>query len=247
MDRRFFTDHPILHDAAQLTGPEAEHLIRVLRGQVGDAVTLFDGSGGEFPARITSLGRSVVDLAVLARHDVCRELATSITLGVALPKGDRQRWLVEKAVELGVSRLVPLIARRGVAEPGQAAVARLGRYVIEASKQCGRNRLLQIAAPLPWEQYCRQADGAASRLLADFGPGAIPLAQLSAPDPTRGVWLAVGPEGGFTDEELAAAADWQRVSLGPRILRVETAALTLAAFFSLQDSVTNVPPGKLGS
>jgi len=246
MDRRFFSDRPILHDAAQLTGPEAEHLIRVLRGQVGDAVTLFDGSGAEFSARITGLGRSVVDLAVLARHDVCRETAVSITLGVALPKGERQRWLVEKAVELGVSRLVPLIARRGVAEPGAAAVARLSRYVIEASKQCGRNRLLQIAAPLPWGQYCRQADGAASRLLADFGPGAVPLAGLSAPDTTRDVWLAVGPEGGFTEDELAAAADWQRVSLGSRILRVETAALALAAFFSLQDSARTAPLGKLG-
>lgn len=236
MERRFFADHPIVAQTARLSGPEAAHLIRVLRGQVGDAVTLFDGSGAEFSARITGLGRSVVDLVVLARHELCRELRAAITLGVALPKGDRQRWLVEKAVELGVSRLVPLSVRRGVAEPGPAVVARLSRYVIEASKQCRRNRLMEIAAPLSWEEYCQQTRGAARRLLADFGPGAIPLAQVSLPLPGGDVCLAVGPEGGFTEEELAAATDWQRVSLGPRTLRVETAALALAAFFSLQDS-----------
>ena len=236
MDRRFFSEHLLVGDTAQLRGAEAEHLIRVLRGQVGDAVTLFDGSGAEFPARITGIGRAAVDLAILARHEICRELITPITLGIALPKGERQRWLVEKAVELGVARLVPLNTRRGVAAPGPAAVARLSRYVIEASKQCGRNRLLHIAPPLPWDQYCQQAGRDGYRFLADVAPTALPLAELPALDTARAVWLAVGPEGGFTEDEVAAAADWQRVSLGPRILRVETAALTLAAFFSLRNA-----------
>jgi len=237
MDRRFFVDRPILEGTAQLTGPEAEHLTKVLRGKAGDTVTLFDGRGAEFTARITRTGRSVVELAVLARHEICRELTTALTLGVALPKGDRQRWLIEKSVELGVTCLVPLITVRGVAEPNPAALGRLSRYVIEASKQCGRNRLLEIAAPLRFDQYCRQADPAACRLLADFGPDAIPLAQLPSFDGSRGVCLAVGPEGGFTDEELATAASWTRVSLGPRVLRMETAAVALVAFFSLRDEV----------
>ena len=132
---------------------------------------------------------------MLARHEICRELTTGLTLGVALPKGDRQRWLIEKSVELGVTCLVPLITVRSVAEPNPAALVRLSRYVIEASKQCGRNRLLEIAAPLRFDQYCRQADPAACRLLADFGPDAIPLAQLPSFDDSRGVCLAVGPEG----------------------------------------------------
>ena len=247
MERRFFSDHPLVGDTAQLRGSEAEHLIRVLRGQVGDAVTLFDGSGAEFSARITGVGRAVVDLAIQARHESCRELTTPITLGIALPKGERQRWLVEKAVELGVARLVPLLTQRGVAAPGPAAVARLRRYVIEASKQCGRNRLLQIAPPLPWDQYCGQAGREGYRFLADFGPGAVPLAALPALDTARAVWLAVGPEGGFSEDEVAAAAGWQRVSLGPRILRVETAALALAAFFSLHDSNSECSPGQFQS
>jgi 16S rRNA (uracil1498-N3)-methyltransferase len=107
--------------------------------------------------------------------------------------------------------------------------------VIEASKQCGRNRLLEIAAPLQFDAYCRQVDPAAGRLVADVGPNAIPLAQLPSFDVSRGVWLAVGPEGGFTGEELAAAAAWRRVSLGPRVLRIETAVVVLVAYFSLRD------------
>jgi 16S rRNA (uracil1498-N3)-methyltransferase len=236
MSTRFFVDRPITRDTADLTGPEAEHVVKVLRGKLGDIVTLFDGSGAEFPARITALGRSSVALAVLARHEVSRELALELTLGVALPKGDRQRWLVEKAVELGVSRLVPLITERGVAQPNEATLGRLRRYVIEAAKQCGRNRLLQVAPPQRLDELGGRERGAALRLLADVGPEADPIAELPVSEPPRAVYCAVGPEGGFSNEELAAADGWQRVSLGPRILRVETAAIAMAAWFSLRDA-----------
>ncbi len=168
-------------------------------------------------------------------------MKTEITLAVALPKGDRQHWLVEKAVELGVSCLVPLITERGVAEPNEAALGRLRRYVIEAAKQCGRNRLLQIATPQPFPEFGRQASRAALRLLAHPGPDAVPIAELALPGPARAVCCAVGPEGGFTDEELAAGDGWRRVSLGPRILRVETAAVGLAAWFSLWDAFRSEP------
>lgn len=241
MSRRFFADEPISADTAQLTGAEAEHVVKVLRGKVGDLVTLFDGSGAEYPARITAIGRSSVALAVLARHEVNRELTVEVTLGVALPKGERQRWLVEKAVELGVSCLVPLVTQRGVAEPNEAAVGRLRRYAIEAGKQCGRNRLLQIATPQTLGGFGRQASRAEFRLLAHPNPDAVPLAALRLPDSAGAVYCAVGSEGGFTDEELAAADGWQRVSLGPRILRVETAAVALAVWFSLLDAIRPGP------
>jgi len=237
MSRRFFADEPIIGDTAQLTGAEAEHAVKVLRAKVGAVVSLFDGGGAEFPARITAMGRSGVALAVLARREVSRELATEVTLGVALPKGDRQRWLVEKAVELGVSSLVPLITQRGVAQPNEAALGRLRRYVIEAAKQSGRNRLLQIAAPQTFAGFGRQASRAAFRILAHPGPDSVPIAELALPGPAGAVSCAVGPEGGFTDEELAAADGWRRVSLGLRILRVETAAVALAAWFSLRDAI----------
>ncbi len=243
MSRRFFVDRPISGDTAQLTGAEAEHVVKVLRAQVGDSLTLFDGSGAEFPARITATGRGSVAVAVLARREVDREMTAAITLGVALPKGDRQRWLVEKLVELGVACLVPLITERGVAQPNEAAVARLRRGVIEAAKQCGRNRLLQIAAPLSLAEFCRQGEPSALRLLAHPGPSGIPISDVAAYGNAGAACCAIGPEGGFTDDELAVAEGWRQVSLGPRILRVETAAVALAAWFSLLDPSRGLASG----
>ena len=103
MADRFFHPSPIDGPAVSLAGAEAHHLIRVLRAKPGAELTLFDGSGAEFLARIEKVERSSVRLAVLERHQVDRELCVAITLGVALPKGERQRWLIEKATELGVT------------------------------------------------------------------------------------------------------------------------------------------------
>jgi 16S rRNA (uracil1498-N3)-methyltransferase len=192
---------------------------------------LFDGSGNEFTARIERLGRSDVELAIIERQSIDRELAISLTLGVALPKGDRQAWLVEKATELGVTRLVPLVTDRGVSQPTDKALERLRRGVIEASKQCGRNRLMQVADAQPWADFVAQAPADACRLIAhvdDSLNGQTPLPKAQE------YIVAVGPEGGFTDDEVAAAlqAGWQAIGLGARVLRVETAAVAVAARIS---------------
>jgi 16S rRNA (uracil1498-N3)-methyltransferase len=165
MSQRYFTDAPIRGSRVTLAGSEAHHLIHVMRSGPGDEVVLFDGSGAEFSARIERVGRAEVELAVLARREIDRELPWELTLGVALPKGDRQRWLAEKAVELGVRRLVPLAASRSVARPSESALARLRRTVVEASKQCGRNRLMEIAEPEGWSEFVAGA-GTGRRLLA---------------------------------------------------------------------------------
>jgi 16S rRNA (uracil1498-N3)-methyltransferase len=237
MADRYFVDDPITADSAVLAGPEAHHLIHVMRAKPGTEVVLFDASGCEFAARVERIGRANATLAVLARHKVDRELPIRLTLGVCLPKGDRQRWLVEKGVELGVARLVPLVARRGVAQPSAEPPERLRRAVIEASKQCGRNRLMEIAPGEPLSDFLRSADSAASgntiRWLAH--PGGSPLGGALGDLPTldrgRQIALAVGPEGGFTDDEVAAArtAGWQVIDLGARILRIETAACMLVS------------------
>jgi 16S rRNA (uracil1498-N3)-methyltransferase len=195
-------------------------------------VTLFDGSGGEFDAEITVCGRSTVELAVLTRREVDRELAFSLTLGVPLPKGDRQRWIVEKAVELGVTRLVPLRTERTVAT-GDKVGEKLDRYVIEASKQCGRNRLMEIAEPQSWSKWLA-APADARRWVADPTGDAIRAVDLSQ---GRSTFAAVGPEGGLTEGELAVArsSGWEIVSLGPRVLRIETAAVALAATFTVAE------------
>ena len=231
MSQRFFVDDPI-GDAQriQLTGREAQHLGRVMRAKPGDEVVVFDGEGTEFLARVDALGRSEVELSVVEKIDVDRELSLSITLAVAMPKGDRQKWLVEKAVELGVATIVPLKTNRGVAQPKSSAMKRLKRSVVEASKQCGRNRLLQLPDPMTLDEVIDSAAGEdAFRLMAHPGGDPLRTAQASVP-----CWIAIGPEGGFTDQETAAAAeaDWRMVGLGPRILRIETAALALASLLA---------------
>ncbi len=122
---RYFVESPIGGDVAVLAGPEAHHLIHVMRAKAGLRVVLFDGSGAEFTAVVEEVKHAEVRLSIVARQDANRELPVHVTLGVALPKGERQKWLVEKAVELGVGRLVPLRMRRSVAQPVEQALARL--------------------------------------------------------------------------------------------------------------------------
>ena len=234
MSDRYFVESPVTTDQAILAGPEAHHLIHVMRAKAGSRVTLFDGSGCQFDALVERIGRAEVELAILSRDRIDRELPIDLTLGVALPKGDRQKWLVEKAAELGVGRLVPLETARGVAHGVEKALDRLRRTVIEASKQCGRNRLLEIAEPQPWAAFVADMGQLPQRLLAH----PCPLSSGSAWPALRvadRVALAVGPEGGFTEEEVALAvgAGWQRIDLGPRILRVETAAVLLSAMIAV--------------
>jgi 16S rRNA (uracil1498-N3)-methyltransferase len=227
MSERFFLTAPPAAGRAVLTGDEARHLARVLRASVGDEVTLFDGRGRSWPARVAAIGRDSVQLET---GEPRVELAggTVLTLAVALPKGERQKWLVEKLTELGVARLVPLVTERGVAEATASAVARLGRGVIEASKQCGRDTLMEIAAPASVAAVVAAAPAGGIGLVAD--PPGTPLdpAGWSARAEVIGL---IGPEGGFSDAELALtdAAGWPRIALGPHVLRVETAAVALAA------------------
>ncbi len=235
MTDRYFSDVPIAEGPVLLTGHEAHHLIHVMRAQAGTPVVLFDGSGAEFAARVERIDRAEAELAVLSREEVDRELPRALTLGVALPKGERQRWLVEKAVELGVGQIVPLRAARSVAQPVQQALSRLRRTVIEASKQCGRNRLMQISEPQDWADYVAETGGVSCRLMAQRCGGQGIAGPPCWEDLSGPVLLAIGPEGGFTDEEvsLAVAAGWRLVDLGPRILRTETAALGLVAMVGL--------------
>jgi 16S rRNA (uracil1498-N3)-methyltransferase len=230
MSERFFIEPPITSDRALLTGSEVHHLAGVMRAKVGDEITLFDGSGFEFSGRIESLKKDRCELAILEKHERSHEPAIAITAGVALPKGERQKWLVEKLTELGVAQLVPLLTARGVVQPGEQAAARLRRSVIEASKQCGRNRLLEIAPASEAEAWFASVPANEMRFIAD--PAGEPFANLQSEIcHLQSIHVAIGPEGGFTPAEVAAAkaAGWRLVSLGRSILRIETAAIAIAA------------------
>jgi 16S rRNA (uracil1498-N3)-methyltransferase len=235
-----------------LSGSEAHHLLHVMRAKPGDRVVLFDGQGREYRVELLSGKKAEAQLRVIQVEEVSRELPGRLILACALPKGERQRWLVEKAVELGVSQFVPLLTDRSVARPTAEALDRLRRAVIEASKQCGRNLLMDITTPDRWSSFCQRSDLPSVRLLAhpleiseQSGevpwPGEDPSAAPAGPAEASSVWervrpyrevvIAVGPEGGFTPAEvaLAVARGWELVQLGSRILRTETAAVMLSS------------------
>jgi 16S rRNA (uracil1498-N3)-methyltransferase len=188
-------------------------------------VCLFNGDGHEYPAEVQAVVRREVVVEVRAVETPAREVGYRVEVAAPLPKGDRAQFLLEKLTELGVTAFVPLQTRRSVVHPREAKLDKLQRHVIEASKQCGRNVLLRVGPLSDWESYCGREDLPPLRVLAH--PGAPVLARETGQD----VALAIGPEGGFTEEEVALAQEcgWRLVGLGARTLRVETAALVLAA------------------
>lgn len=239
MSERFFVETPISGSQIALTGDEARHLAAVMRAAVGDKLTVFDGLGQEYLCRIVRIAKATIDCEVLEARQPQREAAVRLTLAVALPKGDRQKYLVEKLTELGVARLLPLLTERGVAEPVDNALIRLRRGVIEASKQCRRNQLMEILAPQQSKAFFAQTPTLALRILAHPGGDGLraTTASIAGIDGSPSeIFCAIGPEGGFTTEEVAfaEAAGWRMVSLGPRILRVETAAVACAAMLLLE-------------
>ena len=226
MSDRFFFDGPLGRGDLTLEGPEAHHLAAVRRFAAGDAVTLFNGDGHEYPAEIIEVGKKRVSIRVTAVLTPDRELGLGLHVASALPKGDRGDFLIEKLTELGATDFTPLLTERGVVKADEAKAEKLRRAVIEASKQCGRNVLMRVHAPARWADWCPRQAG--RRLIAHPGGAARDLA------PGTDVTVAIGPEGGFTEAEveLALASGWERLSLGPRVLRVETAALAAAVLCS---------------
>ena len=227
MRNRFYCPGSLETATAHLAGSEAHHLINVLRMQPGEEVELFDGQGSCAVARIEQTGRRGVDLQILLRNDPEPHSFTQITLATAVPKGDRFRWLIEKATELGVDRLVPLKTARSVVDPGEAKLEKLRATVISACKQCGRSRLMQIDAPMLWDRFVEQHLRGAAAFVGDMSGSPWEAIPASLTEPTV---IAVGPEGGWTADELSLArnAGATIVSLGRWILRIETAAVALA-------------------
>ncbi len=234
MAHRFFLPDFPLQDTVTLDGDQAHHAAQVMRFEVGDSIILFDGQGTEATCEINAISRKRVELTIKDRNTADRALSTELTMAVALPKKDRQKFLIEKLVELGVDRLIPVQAERSVAEANQKVIERIKKQVIEACKQCERNRLMQITDPMSFPQIATWSDQhsqPARRWLADPYNG-VSIAIANA-DQGKHELVAIGPEGGFSDQEIAVATDtgFQLLRIGPTILRVETAAIASAAIF----------------
>lgn len=229
--------------ALEIDGPSAHHMINVLRVSPEDHVVLFDGVGCEYEAVVQSVKKSKLVVEVGPANKISRELPFELTLAVAMPKGDRQKVLVEKLVELGVSRLIPVNAKRSVVKSVPKSTDKLLRRVIEASKQCGRNKLMQIAAPMTtgalFETDDEQTKVIGHPYDADNGETKSASEISGRMAPGQSVLIAIGPEGGFdrAEVELAIEKGWQPVRIGPAILRVETAAAALATLFGVGRAV----------
>jgi 16S rRNA (uracil1498-N3)-methyltransferase len=233
--QRFFIPGPLRPDTTVGVDELAQQLAQVLRMQAGEELVLLDGSGLEYRCRLAHLDRRSATVQVLTAQPCPGEPQAYLTLYQCSLKQDKFEWVLQKGTELGVSRFVPVISERSIVRPAEALLRKYDRWraiVREAAEQCGRGRIPELAEPLDWQ-------------LAVTGAQGMRLLPWEAPQPMPALWaflqhsmqsdtclsILIGPEGGISQQEahLAVMHGWQLVSLGPRILRAETAALAAVA------------------
>jgi 16S rRNA (uracil1498-N3)-methyltransferase len=244
---RFYADLPLRPGASFTLPDHAARHVQVLRLQPGGRITLFNGQAeggsteGAFEATIERMGRSDVDVVVGDFHPSACEAARPVHIALGMPANERMDWLVEKATELGVASIQPLMTERSVLRlKGERADKKRAHWqgvAIAACEQCGRNRLPLIHAPMDLADWLRQpgAGGAARWLLSlRSGSAGLAAAAAAAGDGTTPVTFLAGPEGGLgaAEEEAALAAGFQPVTLGSRVLRSETAPLAALAWLT---------------
>ncbi|MCZ2498574.1 16S rRNA (uracil(1498)-N(3))-methyltransferase [Xylophilus sp. Kf1] len=232
---RIFCSQPLASGTDfDLPAGAARH-VQVLRLQPGDELTLFDGRGGEYRARVTRMGRSDVGVGVDAHDPVEREGPVQVHLALGMPANERMDWLVEKAAELGVASIQPLMSARTVlrlsGDRADKKVAHWQAVAVAACEQCGRNRVPQVHPMATLTDWLRQRTLVAGERrhllsLAD-GAGVLERPTAAQTDSVPSALFLSGPEGGLTPQEEAAAlaAGFSPVRLGPQILRAETAPL----------------------
>lgn len=211
-----------------LEGDAANHITRVLRLRPGDPLTVFDGSGAEHPARIEELRQTAVIVTVGDAAAPLRESPLRLTLAQGISRGERMDWVMQKSTELGVSHIVPVQTERTVVRlDAQHAARKLQHWqaiAIAACEQSGRNVIPRVAAPRTLDEFLRDTDASATRLLLS-PTAALHIGDLTAP--AAQIVVLIGPEGGLCESEqrAALAAGFVAVRLGPRVLRTETAAV----------------------
>ena len=262
MSARFHIDLDLIPGTALALPANASRHVQVLRLQPGAPITLFDGRGGEWAAEVQDMGRKSVTVRLLTHAAIERESGCYVTLAPGMPANERMDALVEKATELGVAAVVPLVCERSVlrlvGERADRKATHWQAVAVAACEQSGRNRVptinpplalrhwLAALAPLPPQDAATPTEpNPALRLLLSLAPDAAPLAQvlaqaLSAASAPRAITLLSGPEGGLSEAEIAAAlaCGFVPVSLGPRVLRADTAPLAALALISALAAMT---------
>jgi 16S rRNA (uracil1498-N3)-methyltransferase len=218
-------------------GSAANHITRVLRLRSGEALTVFDGSGGEFGARIEEFRKDAVVVAVEQHRPLDRESPLTLTLAQGISRGERMDWIIQKATELGTSRIVPLFTKRSMVRLDERQAERKLQHwraiAVAACEQCGRNKVPELATPIDFFDVLPADSSGATRLLLS-PTGDLRIEDLQAVDGLnvgksagKSITVLIGPEGGLEDveQEAALAAGFKAVRLGPRVLRTETAAI----------------------
>ncbi len=214
-------------EAPFLEGDEAKHLSQVLRIQPGAVVTVFDGLGNHAQARVLSVSKQRVDLMLELAESAPSSLP-NITLVQAIPKGKNMDWIVQKAVELGVSQIQPLVTRHTIVSPGGDKAEKWRRTALEACKQCGQFTIPIIEDPLPFAEWLANRPSADLEIIASLADNPRNFRETLRLLPNlESITLAIGPEGDFSPEEMTAAlaAGFVPVTLGDLVLRVETATM----------------------
>jgi 16S rRNA (uracil1498-N3)-methyltransferase len=236
---RFFVDTPLVEPGEFRLSPGAARHVQVLRMQPGDALTLFDGSGPEWQAEVTAMGRSDVTVRLIAATATQRELARHVTLAVVMPANDRMDFIVEKATELGAATLQPLVSERSVLRlAGERADKKRAHWqgvAIAAAEQSGRSVPLHVAPVQSLSAWLAALPTPASdEWRGQLSPRAAqPLRAFAA---QRALFLS-GPEGGLSapEEDAARARGFAPVTLGPRVLRADTAPLAVLSWLALSE------------
>ena len=250
MTIRLFVALPLAAGAELSLPPGAARHAQVRRVQPGEALRLFDGGGSDWPATVLAVGRSEVRVRVGDPVTAGAELPFEVTLALGMPANERMDWLVEKATELGVARLQPLLTERSVLRlAGERAERKRQHWqsvAIAACEQCGRARV-PLVEPVRLLVDWLPAAPQGLRLLFSLGPQARPLAErAAAPTPGMALCTLSGPEGGLTaaEEAAARAAGFLPTGLGPRVLRAETAPLAVLAWLALQSTTQAAAPSR---
>jgi len=229
-----------------LTGDEARHAAASRRLRIGDTLWLFDGRGGVARATVLNIAAPARELDLREERRTEPAPQPSIHLACALPKGDRQGTLLDMAVQLGMTQFTPLECGRSVVKPGTGSAERWRRICLEACKQSRRTHLPVIhSSATPLEAVNRAINGGGAVWMAHPSAQAIPVASAVEQTVSADVTILVGPEGGFTEEEVAqaSAGGARLIVLKSAILRIETAAVALIAAFALATEVERPKPG----
>ena len=242
---RFFVDKSFISDREiTVSGGDAFHIARSLRMAVGDEITVSDGEGGEYVCRLSRIRDDECAAEIISSGRSSAESPVRISLYMAYPKADKLELVIQKAVELGCSEIIPFESSRCIKRPKAEKIekqtARLSKIAEEAAKQCGRGVIPTVCKTLSFSEILHAASNAECALLCYEGNGAVSLkALLSENADKKSFSVIVGSEGGFSPEEAEAAivAGLHSVNLGPRVLRCETAPMyalsALSYFFEL--------------